>query len=153
MYFEIGKLIIQFLGALLIARLAVRWALSRYQTEKMWERRLSAYSDVMAAVGDMKRLNRLWFEDAVTQKDRPEDVREAQGERFKKARRRLNETIATANLLLPKPTQDTLAELDRALSHMPETGYLDALDQHYSAIQSALKALTAQGRSALKLKD
>ena len=39
---ELAKLAAQFFGALVVARLAVGWALRRYKTEKTWERRLAA---------------------------------------------------------------------------------------------------------------
>jgi hypothetical protein len=36
---EVIKLIIQFIGALLIARLTVQWAMGRFKSEKNWDAR------------------------------------------------------------------------------------------------------------------
>ena len=40
--FELSKLAVQFIGALVITWLAVKWALSRYKAEKTWELRMAA---------------------------------------------------------------------------------------------------------------
>ena len=51
--FEVYKLIAQLGGALLIARLTVYWALSRFKSEKLWERQSAALSEVLQAVTEL----------------------------------------------------------------------------------------------------
>jgi hypothetical protein len=47
---DIVKLAIQFIGALVVARLTVQWALGRFKREKKWEREVTALADVVGAL-------------------------------------------------------------------------------------------------------
>lgn len=147
---EALKLGAQFAGALLIAWLAVRWALARYKAEKMWERRLGAYADLVLALGEMRRVNRLWFDDSIMRRERPEDFREEQEVRWKVARRRLEEVVATGQLLLP---QETMAALDQFEKELEQQRWHqtreDALDDRFGMISNALNRLTRMGRADL----
>lgn len=49
------KQIAPVLGALLVARVTVYWALERFKSEKLWERQLLALADVVAAIRRMER--------------------------------------------------------------------------------------------------
>mgnify|MGYP005990694333 CR=1 FL=1 len=54
--FEVVKLGAQFSGALVVARLAVNWALRRYKSEKIWERQLAAFSDSVSALAHLRKV-------------------------------------------------------------------------------------------------
>lgn len=97
--FESLRLLAQGAVAFIVARLAVRWALSRYKQEKLWERRLAAYSDIIVALSEMRRVNRLWYDDLICRRERDEDFSRQQEERYKAARLRLEETLAVGMIL------------------------------------------------------
>lgn len=101
----------QFAGALAIAWLAVRWALNRYKLEKHWERRMSAYTDVLSALGSVNRIQGIWeaqeFDLPVSSIETAEELRK----QYWDDRRRLEETIAIARLLLPQSVANAIVEL------------------------------------------
>ncbi|HWU96658.1 MAG TPA: hypothetical protein VN029_13755 [Sphingomonas sp.] len=148
--FEAAKLALQFGGALLIARLAVVWALRRYKAEKSWERRLAAYVDVVTAIGEMLHVVGRWMSDVEDDRNPTEEWNKAQRERYQAARRRLDEGAAAASLILPQETTATLTQLRKELEASPRGGdYYLALDHDYGNLTTALKSVVAQGRATL----
>ena len=150
LYLELIKLSLQFIGALIVARLAVKWALRRFKSEKTWERRLAAYSDVIAAVGEMRLVTDEWFDDSLVRRERPEEYDRERRQRYAGARRRLEEAAAMAELLLPKDTADTLGNLVKELYSSSEAAtYEEHLDNQGYTLKIAQRALVTQGKAAL----
>ncbi|WP_281978558.1 hypothetical protein [Pseudorhizobium flavum] len=54
--FEIGKLLAQIGAAAVVAWLGVRWALTRYKSERLWDRRLALYTELLTSITDMQRV-------------------------------------------------------------------------------------------------
>jgi hypothetical protein len=147
---EAIKLALQFIGALLVARLAVKWALRRFKSEKTWERRLAAYSDVIAAVGEMRLVTDEWYDDSLVRRERPEEYDRERRQRYANARRRLEEAAAMAELLLPRGTAETLGDLLKELYSSSEVAtYEERLDNQGYALKVAQRALVTQGKAAL----
>ncbi len=147
---ECVKLAIQFVGALLIARLAVRWALNRYKSEKTWERRLGAYVDAVTAISEMRLVVGKWFDHAIMRLEISEEYNKIQGDRYKAARRRLDEGVATGLLLLPRESAELLSDLTQSLDDSDHFNTMeDALDHDYGLLNKALGTLIAQGRTVL----
>lgn len=147
---ELAKLAAQFLGALVVARLAVGWALRRYKTEKTWERRLSAYVDGLSALGEMRLVVGRWHDELITDRHVSDEQSAAQLTRYQAARRRLDEGVAVAALLLPTESAGLLAGLDRSLE-ASRAGHdqVDDLDRQYGVLDQAMKEFTRHGRAAL----
>jgi hypothetical protein len=147
---ELAKLAAQFFGALVVARLAVGWALRRYKAEKTWERRLAAYVDALAALGEMRLVVGRWYDELITDRAVSDEQSAAQTVRYQAARRRLDEGVAVAALLLPFESSGFLAGLDRSLE-ASKSGHdqVDDLDRQYGVLDQAMKELTRQGREAL----
>lgn len=146
---EAVKLIAQLLGAILVARLAVRWALSRYKTEKTWERRLSAYVEVVTALSEMKLIVGLWI-DAIERAHLLRSDEPAQRERYQSAKRRLDEATATAQLLLPPTTYKRLLTLDVEMEKAQRfKDQYEDLNNQYAVIEETLSSVLAEGRADL----
>lgn len=146
---EAVRLAAQLVGAILVARLAVRWALARYKTEKTWERRLSAYVDVVTALSEMKLVVGLWI-DAIEQAHRPRTDEPEQRERYRSAKRRLDEATATAQLLLPSTTSKRLLTLDLEMEKAKRfKDQYEDLNNQYAVIEEALSGVIAEGRADL----
>jgi hypothetical protein len=151
--FEVAKLAAQFVGALAIAWLTVRWALTRYKSERTWERKLSAYADAVASITEMQAVVGEWFDEAVEDREATEDQQAFQQQRFQTARRRLDESIAAALLLLPKEAADLLHKLKRDLEATRQANTLEQhLDDQYGILQKARAALIDQGRETLGMR-
>jgi hypothetical protein len=148
--FETIKLVIQFGGAMLIAKLAVSWALKRYKSEKAWERKLAAYVDAVTVLSEMKLVVGRWIDELEQRRSASTDWDEMQYKRYQSARRRLDEGFATALLLLPAKTTDVLTELDRSIDSCKQgyDQYLD-LENEYHVLSQALKRVIEFGRENL----
>lgn len=149
---EVLKLVVQIASAFIVARLAVGWALERYQAEKLWDRRLSAYIDLVFAVNEMRRINRQWFDDMAMNRDRSEQYEAEQSSRYASSRRMLEEAAATSEMLLPSTTLDILGKLESRLSRQGRfQHWSDALEDHWDALHEAHQALVHEGREKLKI--
>lgn len=148
--FEAIKLLLQFGGALLIAYWTVGWALKRYKAEKTWERRLTAYVDAVTAMSEMLQVVGRWIDEEVQRREPSEEWSTAQRQRYQAARRRLDEGIATALLLLPSDTAKVLTDLGKDLEKDKDNpNYYEVLDTEYGVLQRALQTVIEQGRKTL----
>ena len=149
-WLEIAKLALQFLGALAVARVAVTWALARYKSEKMWERRLAAYIDAISALSEMRLVLGHWFDEAITDREPTPEEAANQQARFMSAKRRVEDGIATARLLLPAKTASQLATFEREFERAKrgETWEED-LDNQIGVVSATLNLLIEQGRVSL----
>jgi predicted HTH transcriptional regulator len=149
---ELVKLALQFPGALIVARLAVKWALSRYKSEKTWERQLSAYADAVTSVSEMRLVVGRWIDEEIESKPESEDSDTEHLNRYRTARRQLEEGLAAAVLILPEKTSAGLKQLMIDIDTAPRAeSYLDHLEGQYSLLSQASKALIEQGRKNLGL--
>jgi hypothetical protein len=148
--FETIKLGMQFGGALLIARLAVSWALKRYKSEKAWERKLAAYVDAVTALSEMKLVVGRWIDELEQRRSTSPDWDEIQYKRYQAARRRLDEGVATALLLLPAKTTKVLTGLTRSIDSCKQgqDQHLE-LENEYDVLNQALKQVIEFGRENL----
>lgn len=151
---ETGKLVVQVGAAIFVARLAVIWALERYKAEKLWDRRLAAYSDVVASLSEMRKIVSDWADEVLTRTDSAEEVQNQRREGYQFARRRLDEVLATGQLLLPEVSQDALVEMDLALGrYIPNGDAYTHLDRDLDVITKALVTIVGQGRKELGIVD
>ena len=148
--FELAKLTLQALGAIFVARLAVRWALSRYKEEKTWERRLAAYAEVVAALSEMRFIVGKWI-DEIEGHSRNDPTQDSYSERYKNAIRKFEEGTAISSLILESETRGTLTKLENDLDNVNDPDPYDGYSSMYSLIDDALVELTAQGRASLDL--
>ncbi len=148
--FELIKLIAQLGGALLIAWLAVRWALQRYKKEKSWEKRLQAYTDVILAIGEMLTVHQSWLQEIEEGFAWTSEFKAGLSRRYQISRGKLDEARAMASLLLPDDTAATLRSLISALEQIPED--ISAHQRHSEAIEKlsvAIEKIVTQGRTSL----
>ena len=147
-WLEFLKLCVQLAGALIIARFTVNWALDRYKREKLWERRLASYADVVSAIGEMLRINADWYHEAITLRNSAKaDERE---QRYKEAKRKLDEVRAVGQLLLPPRAVTVLNVLDNDLRLRPHHETFEGhLDFERENLEEALGKFIDIGREDL----
>lgn len=149
---ELVKLALQLSGALIVARLAVKWALNRYKSEKTWERQLSAYADAVTAVSEMRLVVGRWIDDEIENKQASDEHDAEHAQRYRSARRRLEEGLAAAVLILPNRTSGALKQLMIDMDNAPRAeNYLDHLEGQYTLLNKAANEVTEQGRQNLGL--
>lgn len=148
--FETIKLLAQLCGALIVAWLAVRWALRRYKMEKSWEKRLQAYTDVILAIGDMQTIEMSWLQEIEEGFSWHAEHKADLSRRYRTARIKLEEARAMASLLLPDDTAGTIRWLFAALEQIPED--VSPHQIHSEALEklsSAMERILEQGRKSL----
>jgi hypothetical protein len=63
---DILKLAMQGIGALVFARMTVVWAIDKFKSQKRWERDASTYAGTVAALREMKRVNDILWTELIT---------------------------------------------------------------------------------------
>ncbi|MDQ0250959.1 hypothetical protein J2W22_003023 [Sphingomonas kyeonggiensis] len=148
--FEATKLMGQLAGALLVAWLAVRWALRRYKLEKSWEKRLQAFTDIVLALGQMQSVQLSWLEEHEGAFSWAPEHKSDLSRRYQSAKIKLEESRAMAALILPDSTGECIRSLFAALERIPEDCppaelYSRSLDH----IDEAMRDILRQGQRAL----
>lgn len=146
---EVVKLVAQALTALAVARLAVRWALSRFKQEKVWERQLAAQSDILVALAEMRRVYGRWIDELETHSKSNEDADREHAERYRAAKRKLEEAIPLAQLLLPTEVTRVLNKLEQDRENLYTGDQYDDYNRHYSLLDDAIAELVQDGRQLL----
>lgn len=154
--YEAVKLLLQFAGALFIAWKAVQWALGRYKREKLWERKLQAYSDVLSSLGSLQQILGSFEHNIAYGVRRSEDPPTEIRSRYWMARRNLEESRALAAFLLPdeagEAIQSLIASLSR-LNKMNENFSSLAVDGELSAVKKARGQIVDIGKKDLGLRE
>lgn len=151
--FELSKLAVQFIGALVITWLAVKWALSRYKAEKTWELRMAAYVDATTAISEMKLVTKKWFDEAILDFNPSVDYQEIQRQKYRNARQKLDESLAKALLLLPQETSRVIKDMiDQIDNEAASQSLADHLDIQWSILNEALDKVVLKGRETLGVK-
>ena len=146
---ECIKLAAQAITALVVARLAVRWALSRFKQEKVWERRLSAQAEIIVALAEMRRLYGRWIDELEMHRNSSEEVDREHRDRYRAAARRLEEAMALAQLLLPAETGRVLVKLERDRDSLYTGDQYEDYCKNYSLLDDAINTLVQDGRLLL----
>ncbi|MBY5374597.1 hypothetical protein ELG72_28055 (plasmid) [Rhizobium leguminosarum] len=151
---ELAKFIIQFIGALLIAKLTVNWALDRFKSEKFWERRLSAYGEIISSLTEIRSALDERIDDFKEEPELTPEDEERIAQRAHKAMIRLGDIHATAALLLPRETELTLTRFGEQLQRITEDASgleTSTLDRHALVIET-LDKINLQARSSLGIR-
>lgn len=150
--YEVAKLLFQAIGALIVAKVAVSWALDRFKREKIWERQLAAQADVIAALFEMRRLYARWAEREERHGNLSPEIDDEENKRWKIAARRLDEASAIGAMLLPQNICDRLVKLEadrEAIIFGPGDVLGDVWNQEYTLIDGAIGDLVERGRNLI----
>lgn len=146
---ECVKLAAQAITALVIARLAVRWALSRFKQEKVWERRLSAQADIVIALAEMRRVYGRWIDEIEMYRNSSKESDREHRDRYRAAVRKLEEAMPLAQILLSEDTSKLLHKLERDRENLYTGDQFDDYNMHYSLLDDAICELVQNGRQLL----
>ncbi|TAA61868.1 hypothetical protein [Shinella sp. JR1-6] len=125
---ELLKSMLQLLGAALVAWLAVRWALARFKSERMWERQFSVLSDLLSAVFDLSRMLREW-DDHFSEKHILSGARIAElREQYERQRQRIRDCSILAAIVVPVEAAEKIATVESDL----EKAFDSQLGDHIS---------------------
>ncbi len=143
------KLAAQAITALMVARLAVRWALSRFKQEKLWERRLSAQVDILVALAEMRRVYGRWIDELETHRSASEEADREHRDRYRAAARKLEEAMPLVQLLLPADTSEILNKLEQGRENLYTGDQYNDYNRQYRLLDNAIAELVQDGRNLL----
>jgi hypothetical protein len=135
---DVLKLIVQFAGALLIAWLAVRWALGRFKSEKAWERETAALADVLSALREMYRVLGRWERQELERAELSESAEKKLRKRYATAKSKFEEVSAVAIMLLPQEAADRIETLEAGLSNGNYDTWLEQIESESAMIADTL---------------
>lgn len=136
--------------AVLSAWLTTRLSLSRFYSEKVWDRRAAAYTVMFDALHDMRR----WFDAHLEARGRGGDVSDEQSgklrEAYQTAKAKLVKQLGSETWLISDACQERIIKMEQDLD-IQSTDFQVVLDDGWIAIHSAIIDLRKMARSELKL--
>ncbi len=146
---EFVKLAAQAITALVVARLAVRWALSRFKQEKIWDRCISAQVDILVALAELRRVYGRWIDELETHRSVTDETDREHQDRYRAAARKLEEAMPLAQLLLPPEISKTLQKLEQDRENLYTGDQYHDYNKQYSLLDDAIAKLVQNGRQLL----
>ncbi|MDX3967389.1 MAG: hypothetical protein QHD01_12405 [Bradyrhizobium sp.] len=138
---DVLKLSVQGVGALIFARYGVVWALETFKSQKRWERDAATYSNVLAALREMNRTNDLLWQEAIGARQYSEDYLEEVRIRWRTAKKRF-EDAAAASIFLPDEISSIILQLEADFANAPRHNtYQGYLDHDAGLLSNAIKDL------------
>ncbi|MGY8633824.1 hypothetical protein RAD15_15210 [Bradyrhizobium sp. 14AA] len=137
---DVLKLAVQGIGALIIARLAVVWAVETFKSQKSWERDATTFSNLLAALREMHRANDILWDDVVHAKDYTEKYLEEVKGRWSTAKKKF-EDAAAASIFLPREISSVILQLEADLANAHYDSYQEHIDGDGYMVSEALKKL------------
>ncbi|MGO7133429.1 hypothetical protein AB9E06_21485 [Rhizobium leguminosarum] len=154
---ELLKIVVQLAGAIIVSRLTVTWALGRHKSEKTWERKEAAFSDILDALITMERsvqhqsrLSTMSLMDFSA----PEKIKSLESE-FRTARQQYQRAISTAQLLLPDEVAAAMLTAEKKLFELSSRSNGDRarerihLEEQIKLLRRHRSEIVRQGRSIL----
>jgi len=135
---ELIKLGLQFAGALAIARLTVTWALSRFKTEKAWERKIASMAEVLSALREMVRVLSIQEDRHLRHAEDNEEYENKLRERWQAAKLKFEAVSAVAILILPQEAADRIQHLEDKLANAKHESWFDEIQHDYAAVAECM---------------
>ncbi|MBI3504039.1 MAG: hypothetical protein HY059_04300 [Proteobacteria bacterium] len=151
------KSLIGFLGsaiiAVLAAYIAVPLALKRFKSERIWDKQLSTFSDIVESLSEMLRITGIRLDRHVERKDDDNERSKAYlsdlSDRYKKAERKLEGASATARLLLGPEVEKAINRFEKRMEQAAQAFDLfECLDEEGDAIKDCLESILNLAKSA-----
>lgn len=115
----LGSPIIGGLVALLVARLAVPWALARFKQERLWERKLQAYLDLLSSLRMMHEAKQGLYELVETTHPGKDAHRSTLEGHYRAGLDLVRANIRVAELLLPGKLVRVLVDFSAQMCTVP----------------------------------
>ncbi len=154
---EVIKAIASFAGTIVIAGItaliAVYFALKRFKAERLWERRLSIYADLIDALSEKERILGVWLRGIENGTTYGASYTQELSDRFSRARLKFENAAAASRLLLGPDADEIIknyeAELEK--SDSSTRSQYDAYDMDAVAASKAIESLLRTSKQHLQI--
>lgn len=137
-WWDFWKVAAQLIGALVVARLTVFWALRRYKSEKSWERQHDGLASAVQAISELERVIDRWSAEDQSRQYSDEYSEELR-QRFASAKRDLERSRAVGRLILPDRLSAILETFIRELdAPAPWDWWPDRVEELKSYVDKAM---------------
>ena len=148
--FEVLKIALQAIAAIAVARATIWPALARFKSEKLWERQLAIYSDVVAALNDLieTRDEERWqLDEGGLSRERQRD----NNQKTQAAWRKLSDARSLALIALPslKPIVEQLDRDRFAIDVEAEGDPWEMLSLELNALEAARRDIIEHAQRLL----
>ncbi|MDR4520932.1 MAG: hypothetical protein R3E36_10105 [Nitrosomonas sp.] len=151
---EIAKFIAQAAIAVVGAFLAAHLATRRFRSEKWWERKAAAYSELVEALHHMKWYSSEHIDAAMENRWLAKEDKDEYWKQYKEARRNVWRIADASAFLVSPKVHEAIVTLERALGEARNADWwLEHAEQEYAAIQKCLVRVKELARHELGVKD
>lgn len=140
-----------FVGSVVVAWWTAKNAVSRFYSERWFERKVDAYTKVIEAMHEMRRITRVELR-LFAQNRSTEKFADENHPKYRQAQAELARLIDMGVLLFSKDAAEVLDELSEKLEQLqdPEISSLDCWQDEIKALQLALTKLRPIAKADLK---
>lgn len=151
---EIIKLAFQLTISVGAAFLAAWLAAKRFRQDKLWEKKMEAYSALIDALHNMKFPPGEHFDFAVERRDINEEYSQELWDEFKVARRNVLRIAESSSLLISHEVLEAVQTMERGLSNANSAHtWEEHLDDQYAAVRKCLVRIKIIGARELGVKN
>ncbi len=150
----IEKLFPSVLTAVIAAYLTARWSLRRYYSEKWWDRKEKAYSELIEAFYELMRYNDFKSDEYMLHKDHPKNLLENMSDKYKIADYHIKKATDIGAFVISKKAADALQEFqERPKLDWQSNGPFEVFEQEHSYSKRTLEKLKECALSDLRPKS
>jgi len=141
-----SSFILDIIKALLIGAgvswITVRLALRRYYTQKWWERKAQAYSEIIGSLAKMRICFDKWADEELRYKEIRAEARKKVNEEYASAKRVIDNTVAVGSFIVSEKAAEVLESFLKELQKEDIQGnWLNDLHRHHSEVIKCIAKL------------
>ena len=147
----IVNLIISIVVGVVTAMLATYLALKRFRAEKLWEKKVDAYTQLIGAAHEMKRVREAELDASRNSGDVPQDFRKQLWTESQNAKRLIFRLSDVASFLVSEEIEKATHELKGELEYsLVSDSWPEILEKERAALDSYLRKLKGVARTELR---
>lgn len=151
---EFGKFIVQAAISIGGAFLAAHLAMKKFRSEKWWEKKATAYAELVEALHTMKWPASEHLDAEIESRKISEEESKRMWEEFKVARRNIWKIADSSTFLVSEEVTKVVQDMERDLSSARDAqSWFEHLDEQYAAVNKCLSRIKEIGRADLGIKN
>jgi len=132
------------------AWITVKLALRRFYTEKWWERKAQAYSEIIGSLAKMRICFDKWWDEQLEYKKTSPEARKRVNEEYTSAKRVIENAVAVGSFIVSEEAAEVLGSLLKELEKQDMRGnWVSDLDRHYGEVIKCIARLREIGKREL----